>query len=45
MEHIFDAFTSRGAEAGGILGVNTLHFFGLTLPFFRVQQKMEVRGG
>ena len=25
---------SRGAEAGGILGVNTPHFFGLTPPTF-----------
>ena len=24
----------RGAEAGGILGVNTTHFFGFTPPLF-----------
>ena len=38
----------RGAEAGGILGVNTPYFFGLTLPppptFWR-DLKMGVREG
>ena len=35
----------RGAEAGGILGVNTPHFFGLTPPTFWRFQKMKVREG
>ena len=30
----------RGAEAGGILGVNTPHFFGLTTPTFVRDLKM-----
>ena len=30
----------RGAEAGGILGVNTPHFFGLTTPTFWRDLKM-----
>ena len=28
--------TSRGAEAEGILGVNTPHFFDFTPPLFRL---------
>ena len=35
----------RGAEAGGILGVNTPHFFGLTPPTFWRDLKMGVREG
>ena len=35
----------RGAEAGGILGVNTPHFFGLTTPTFWRDIKTEVREG
>ena len=30
----------RGAEAGGILGVNTPHFFGLITPTFWTDLKM-----
>ena len=30
----------RGAEAGGILGVNAPHFFGLTTPTFWRDLKM-----
>ena len=37
--------TARGAEAGGILGVNTPHFFGLTTPTFWRGLKMGVREG
>ena len=33
-------YISRGAEAGGILGVNTPHFFGLTTPTFWRDLKM-----
>ena len=36
---------TRGADAGGILGVNTPHFFGLTPPTFCRDLKMGVRGG
>ena len=34
-----------GAEAGGILGVNTPHLFGLTTPTFWRVLKMGVREG
>ena len=37
--------TVRGAEAGGILGVNTPHFFGLTPPTFWRALKTGVREG
>ena len=33
-------YNVRGAEAGGILGVNTPHFFGLTTPTFWRDLKM-----
>ena len=33
----------KGAEAGGILGVNTPHFFGLTPPTFWKDLKMGPR--
>ena len=32
----------RGAEAGGILGVNTPHFFGLTPTSFGGPQKWKL---
>ena len=38
-------YAFRGAEAGGILGVNTPHFFGLTSPTFWIAPKTEVREG
>ena len=35
----------RGAEAGGILSVNTPHFFGLAPPLFGGPQKWELGRG
>ena len=38
--HKYVIYTVRGAEAGGILGVNTPHFFGLSNPTFWKDLKM-----
>ena len=38
-------YTRRGAEAGGILGVNTPHFFGLSTPTFWRDLKMGAGEG
>ena len=40
IEYRRDIIEYRGAEAGGILGVNTPHFFGLTTPTFWRDLKM-----
>ena len=43
--HDLDMRVSRGAEAGGILGVNTPTFLALHPQLFRTCQRTEVREG
>ena len=45
MHAVYMCSVYRGAEAGGILGVKTPHFFGLTTPTFWRDLETGVREG